>query len=766
MAPALGPLAGGDPAREYLQYIFGVLRRRRWFVIGFALLIAGASAAVVDQISPLYRVSTQLVLDSPQSHSGGSGLAALLSGGGGDMLGNETEAAILTSLNMADRVIKVLNLANSPYFTGSRSFGARMGEKRNELKQYLSAWLPEGIRRYLASLFASTPEEAPPAPATEFANRIYDAYFRSLIVKPGDRARVIEIQFIADDPKLAAIVANTLATTYIEDQITEARKAATKESGWLAGRLEDARARVDDVMRRLEDFRNKSGLLELNGSTSLQRQIGEYGQQLMGAQIKRADLEGHARQLQQLMDAGGRIDDTEIAADSQGILRLREQETTATRHLAELATQYREAHPRLQQAQAELDDIRGKIRAEMRRLVAAVANQARLAKEQENALAAKVNELTQQLQQQGQSQLTLHLLEADLKSSSQIYEAMLNRMREASAMEGHIDTPQVHVISRAIPPNNPFYPNKPLLVTVAGAVAALFGVLLAFLLELLDVGFRTRHQIESLTGLETVASLPKVKRLDRARRLADMRRVLHAYPDLAEAVRYMRVSLSLTPDPSRPVRSILVTSSYDGEGKTFTARALAVTYALGEKRVMAVGEKRVITVDCDLRQRPRKRSRRSDTEPTAGLAEFLLGDVEISDIIGTDRATGLDHIDCGDTSGLGDAPILLGSDRMRHLMNELAELYDLVILDTPPVKLFPDTLVLQREVDRVLFLIRWAKTPREMALDALKIIIQSGHLNPVVGLTQVDLRHLRRYDYAAQPPKRYGEAFLPRPETG
>ncbi|MBI1779199.1 MAG: polysaccharide biosynthesis tyrosine autokinase [Proteobacteria bacterium] len=759
LGPLTAPLApatiGTDPARQYLQFVFDVLRRRRWFVLCFAVLIAGIAAMIVNQIDPLYRAETQLVLDAPQSRSPASGLASLLGGGGGDLFSNETEAAVLTSLNLADRIVKVLNLGNSPFFTGSRSLGVRLGEWRQDLQAHLSLFLPQGYRQYLAPAKA---EEPKPPPTGELANRVYETYFRNLTVRAGDRSRVIEIRFIADDPRLAAAVANTLAATYIEDQVTEARRVATRETSWLAGRLQEARTRVDDVMQRLEEFRASAGILDLNGNTAQQRQMVEYNQQLMTAQIRRADLDGRARQLQQLIDGGGRFEDSEIALDAPGIQQLRNQETAAARQLAELATQYREAHPRLQQAQAELDDIHAKIKAEMRRLVAAAANQARLAKDQETALAAKVSELTQELQQQGKSQLTLRLLEADLKTSSTIYETMLNRMREVNAMEGRIDTPLVRVISRAIPPDHPFFPNKPLLVTVAAAVAAMFGVLLAFVLDLLDVGFRNRQQIENLTGLETVASLPWVKPLDQARRLGDMRRILRARTEFAEAVRYIRVSLSLSPDPNRPVRSILVTSAFDGEGKTFTSRALAVTYA--------VGEKRVITVDCDLRQRLRRRSRQGEADPLPGLAEYLLGAADAGEIFGTDRATGLDHIDCGDTKTLVDAPILLSSERMRNLLHALSTQYDMVILDTPPVKRFPDTLILQQEVDKVLFLIRWAKTPREMALDALKTIIQSGHMNPVVGLTQVDLRHLRRYDYAANVSKHHRETYLPRPEAG
>jgi polysaccharide biosynthesis transport protein len=225
----------------------------------------------------------------------------------------------------------------------------------------------------------------------------------------------------------------------------------------------------------------------------------------------------------------------------------------------------------------------------------------------------------------------------------------------------------------------------------------------------------------------------------------------------AEAVRYVRVSLSLAPETTVPARTVLVTSSLPDEGKTFTSRALAVSFAIGGKQA--------ITVDCDLRQGGRRWTRRNDTAKRAGLIDFLTGKADVDAIIGIDPATGLHHISCGDTKSAIDAPILLESERMRVLLRALADKYDMVILDTPPVRLFPDALVLQQEVDKVLFLIRWAKTRREVALDALKSIIQSGHLHPVVGLTQIDTKRVRQYEYAARIPQRYGEEYPVRREA-
>jgi capsular exopolysaccharide synthesis family protein len=264
----------------------------------------------------------------------------------------------------------------------------------------------------------------------------------------------------------------------------------------------------------------------------------------------------------------------------------------------------------------------------------------------------------------------------------------------------------------------------------------MIGLLMAFLLEYLDVGFRTRRQIEEATGMETVASLPELKDAKEAGR-DDVARLLKANPSFVEAIRYARVSLCLTPDPARAARGILVTSALPGEGKSFVSVALGLSFAGGGQRT--------ITVDCDLR--------RNNPADGPGLAQILLGTATLEACLREDKVTGLHHLPAGQVDGLIDPPQLLASPRMRALYEQLTTRFDIVLLDTPPVKLFPDALIVQQLVDKVFFLVRWAKTRREVSIDALKTIVQCGHYAPVVGLTLVDFRQLPRFDYAARVPK-------------
>lgn len=698
-----------DPVRAHLQMLFGILSRKRWFLVGFVAAVTCIVAAAVMRIAPLYDAEVRLVLEEPR----GVGTPQSLLIGGSDNSSSETEAAILASTTYADKIIDRFNLTASPFFT-------------------------EGL--------------SDQAPARELRNAAYKKYFRSLTVRPGDRSRVMDLRFVADDPKMAADIANELANVYIEEHRVANRQAVERDTVWLTTRVDELRASVKEAQRKVEEFKSAHGVLDVGSTSLLQRQIADYNQQLTTAQIDHAQAEEKAQLLNRLAQMPDGIAASSQALDSPAIRQLRDEEIAATRKIAELSKQYRDGYPALAQAKAELGEIESKLALELQRITASVAHQAELAREHEAQISGKLDQLTRALQRQADTEESLNVLQVDLKTTTDFYATMLDRLREADSFNQRVEQPSARIISLARPSEAAFYPKRGVIIGTAALGSALIGIMLAFLMEALDVGFRNDQQIEMMTGLETLTSLPKVRTLVRKRRLGDIPSVFRDEPIFAEAVRYARVGLLMSAETGRMVKSILVTSALPRESKTLTARALAVTCGLGGAHVMIV--------NCDLRKKQTGARRTDGPVRPPGLLEYLNGSAEIDEVIYKDPITGVNVIESGTTDGTVDAPILLGSTRMRALLDELNRRYDLVILDTPPVKMFPDALVLQNWVDKVYFVVAWAKTRREVAVDALKVIVQAGCLNPVVGLTCVNMHQLPRYDYSSATPQRDAMRFL------
>jgi capsular exopolysaccharide synthesis family protein len=200
-----------------------------------------------------------------------------------------------------------------------------------------------------------------------------------------------------------------------------------------------------------------------------------------------------------------------------------------------------------------------------------------------------------------------------------------------------------------------------------------------------------------------------------------------------EAIRTLRTAILLS-NVDRPPRSVMVTSAIPGEGKTSTTLAVGC--------LAAKSGQKVIIVDCDFRH-PSVHEELGYPNG-AGLADYLVGRASLNDIIEVEPRYGLRFITAG--ASVPNPPDLLGSPKMRDLIQKLSEMFDLVLLDTPPLLIVSDSLVLARMVDKAVFIVRWVKTKRKSALLGIKQLIDANADVAGVILSQVDIRRQSQYD--------------------
>jgi polysaccharide biosynthesis transport protein len=179
-----------------------------------------------------------------------------------------------------------------------------------------------------------------------------------------------------------------------------------------------------------------------------------------------------------------------------------------------------------------------------------------------------------------------------------------------------------------------------------------------------------------------------------------------------------------------------MTSAVPSEGKTSTALAIAA--------LAAKSGQRCIIVDCDFRH-PSVHGNLGYPN-RKGLGDYLVGNAQLADVIELEPRYGLRFITTG--TNVPNPPDMLGSPRMKELIHLLSESYDLVILDTPPLLVISDALVLVRNVDKTVFVVRWEKTKRQSALLGLKQVVEAGADLAGIILTQVDVRKHAQYDYS------------------
>jgi capsular exopolysaccharide synthesis family protein len=253
-------------------------------------------------------------------------------------------------------------------------------------------------------------------------------------------------------------------------------------------------------------------------------------------------------------------------------------------------------------------------------------------------------------------------------------------------------------------------------------------------MERLDRGFRTADQIERVSGYTVLGLMPA---LESARGVPPERYVLdRPQSSFAESLRRVVAGLSNSPT-SKPMKVLMVASAVPGEGKTSFSMALT--------RQIAASGRRVLLVEADLR-RPRIGEALGSSDPS-GLVDLLRQRKSLQEVIRIDNRSGAHYITAG--IGEGSSQDLLASWQMKNLIRLASDQYDLVLIDTPPVMAVSDVASLGKLVDGGVMLVRWATTPRDVAINGLRQL--AGYGVPILGivLTQVDVKRYAKYSAGA-----------------
>jgi capsular exopolysaccharide synthesis family protein len=653
------------------------------------------------------------------------------------------EVEVLRSRELAARVVQRMGLLNYP------EFNPALREPEERFFDFLSylhprAWLPQSWkdaikealgrptrREATGSAGPQTAEEARRARQLVTATNIFLSKLR---VFNEEWTRVIDITFSSLDPDLAARVANDVPEAYIVSNLEARFEATEKANAWLMGQLEELEGKVLESERAVEIYREQHGLADGDGRSLLDTQMSEINSQLIIARAERAEIEARLQQLRRLLAGGGQgiETSTEVLASTL-IQQLRSQEAQALSRNSELSVEYGPKHPRMLQVEAEIEEIRERIREEVGRLVVALENEVEFARTRVASLEASLAEVRGQTSEQNKEAIQLRALQREAAANRTLYETFLSRFKETSTTQ-ELQSTDARIISRAEVPGGPSYPNRRqmLLQYVLGGFVGACGLVL--LLALLNPGMMSPEQVQRTLGEYVIGLIP----------ITESKVPPHDYvlkkpnSGLVEAINTLKFSLALS-DPDHPVKAVQVTSSVPEEGKTTLALALA--------RVVGASGQKVIIVDGDLR-RSSIGKKLNLREKHKGLSDLVVAseETDLSDYLMRDEEGLVDFMPTG-TAKYANATDIFSSHRMQSIVDRLKAKYDLVIVDTPPVMAVADARIIGRVVDKTLFVVRWDKTPRKVARAAVEQLRRADVDIAGVVLQQVDLKRYGRVGY-------------------
>jgi capsular exopolysaccharide synthesis family protein len=734
------PAQAYQPAPEYylpqdagidIKDLLAILRRRRWVILSTILVLTTLAVFVGLQITPKYTAKALVMIDPRQSKV--VNVEQVLQGLGTDASTVETQIKVLKSRDLADRIMQKLALFDDPEF--NRALDRQPGDPALTVDGPFAAalgWLPK--EWLIATGFAEEPlgmvADAKPALEREAA---VDRFDKSLKVTQEGRSYVIGLSFTSEDAEKAARIVNTVAQLYIQDQIDTKRAATGKASSFLGDRLGSLRDEVQKAEAAVEAFRKKSRLVTADGVSLKEKDLSDLSKELITARAELAEKQAKLRLVRELRARGGEeLDTVGDVIDSQVIINLRQQETLLNKEESELKSLYGEKHPRMQTLVTEKESLQNKVAREVDRIAKSLENEVKVLASGVATIEGEINDLKKQTTVDNEASVKLRELERQAQASRQLYESFLERFKETKEQQEIVEADS-KVISVAAPPDKPSTPGPALFGAVGFTAAAMLGTLLALLLERLDNGIRSAKQVEQLVGLPALGLVPRLSRLKRDQKPHHylMSKPLSAY---AEAHRAIYTSLQLS-DVDNPPRTVLVTSSLPQEGKSTLALSLACFAA-------SSGQKTLL-MDIDLRHPSVHRD--LGARPACGLVEYMAGEKTLEEVLVRDEASGIWYLPIRrQTANPTD---LLGSQKMRHLLAELRERFDFVVLDSAPLLGVTDSKVASRLVDKVLFATQWEKTSKDTVVNALVHLREAKASVAGVVLTQVDVRKHAQYGY-------------------
>ena len=716
-APQGGPLLGFGPLGqlseesklELLEY-WRSINRHRMAILALGLAVALVAAVVAFALRPVYRSTATVLVESgkPKIVSIEEVYGAI--GGGQGREHFQTQVELLKSREVAMRTVLATKLWNEPEFD-PRQNETGLGTRLKRLITFERAddrdWSDEKV----------------------LAEATITAFREALTVEPVRLSQLVKVSFESGNPRLAAQVANSTATAYIAGD-REARRELTRNvNSDLVERAEELRTKLDESEAALQKYRDEKGIVNLNGSAqaSVALQVTEFTQRLAEARVHRTQLESAHLQIKAVRNADYSSVPAVVANGSVSEARSKVAEAQSKVH--ELSMQFGANHPKMIDARAVLSEARWNLQRQVQSVIAGLKNEYEAALDTERSLEKALRSASGSIRDVNREEFQLGVLEREVQANKQLYEVFMGRAKETDA-GSDLQAPVARIADSATPSKTPVKPKKAQIILISLVLGLLAGALGALLLDRLDTTLKGTDDAEQHLHQPVLTALPLLpdrEQTNLARLFIDDPQSIHS-----EAVRTARTGVLLS-NLDLAHKVLLVTSSVPGEGKTTVSTNLALAHAQ---------TKRTILLDADMR-RPQVGQRMGLPPNAKGLSNLVADTATVDECLHRIPGSTLLLMPAGNVP---PNPLeLLLSQRFRDVLKSLADMADIVVIDSPPVELVSDALVLAPLTTGAIYVVKAMDTPYPLARKGINRLVRGGARVLGVVLNQLDFQKAHQY---------------------
>ncbi len=413
------------------------------------------------------------------------------------------------------------------------------------------------------------------------------------------------------------------------------------------------------------------------------------------------------------------------------VIKLKEQESEAERKLSEAGKRYGAEHPRMIQAKAELDAARENLKRQAEIVVVGLSREYEVARANEQAVERALGQSKADIQGINRKEFQLGVLEREVQQNRSLYDLFVGRLKETVATGRHA----VHGRKGDRPATVPG--RGPCAEEVAdrgnhGGVALSLSAMLALLLDRLSNTLNSTLPWSSASACRRSACCRRSRASSRRDSPRSWRSSTIPSRRSRKPMRTVRTSVLMSA-LDHPQKVVLVTSSVPEEGKTTLSFNLAC--ALGQV-------KKVLLVDADMR-RPKIGKLLGRDAKAPGLADLVAGQAQVSQCVFLEERSGIHVLPAGTVP---PNPLeLLSSKRFEEVLARLQEGFDIIVIDSAPLQMVSDALVLSQNATSVIYVVKADSTPYQVAQNGIKRLRRANA--PLLGvvLNQLDLDKAERY---------------------
>ncbi|UYV15856.1 GumC family protein [Porphyrobacter sp. ULC335] len=556
----------------------------------------------------------------------------------------------------------------------------------------------------------------------------------SVIVEAPQGNWVIEIGVQSESPVLAAEIANGYADAFVESDTQTSVESNKYALSYLTEQIEQTRARLQGAEEVANEYARSRGIIvqpvggmesEDSGTaaTLTSAKLGNINQRFIEARAARIAAEERWRAVQNL--PASQLPEVQTSASLQGLVA----DLTAKRaQLAELRQRYNNDFPQIVNLRAQIDTINAQLERSTSDIKSALRNQLTVTRNQEQALARELEQLTGATLGEQDQKVELSVLDREAQALRDQLKILLDRYNEVTSA-ANVNPGTLQTLDAALVPSSPYSPNLLRNLSIALALGVALAAGLAVLRETFDDRIRSLEDVEDKLGLPFIGYTPYVAERDIS--IDGSNR----FSALMEAYSSIRAGIDFSLPRSSNV--IQMTSSQAGEGKSTTSVVLAEMFA-------SFGRKTLL-VDADLR-RPSVAKLLGIEKPKVGLVEVVLGHVQLEDAIVKGVHENLEILPIGEVPP--NPTEILASQEFADFIDRCRGQYSLVIFDSCPVMGLADAPMLARLVDATVFVLEANTMPFSRARAAVRRISAAG--GKTVGAILTKYRALeagQSYDY-------------------